>query len=233
VRRAVNLGIDREELGKGNYGPGGYYNWTFLGTWEPFTWSQEKLAAKPGYALTGPAKDKEYEEAKKLLAEAGYPNGFEFLCECESVSKAEVFVEQMKRIGLKVNVHTVTSNDMRWTAYMKDKQLANAYMGGGSTPDYSLINYFSCNGSKNLAIVCDQRVEQAIKDFRATYDQQKQVKLMQDIQDVLWDMMPVANDHRGVTYIMSYNWVRGWRNHHYDCCWAHGDQVQYTWLDKP
>jgi ABC-type transport system substrate-binding protein len=77
VRKALNLVADREEIGNGYHGTG----WGQLAALHPAfpqAWQTEKVTSLPGWNKATKAKD--VEEAGKLMAAAGFPNGdgFEF-----------------------------------------------------------------------------------------------------------------------------------------------------------
>ena len=75
VRRAIHLAVDRQSL-IDTFAP--VWEPAFVTRWlpsaSPFATPQEELLTMPGYR---PDKTKDIAEAKRLLAEAGYPDGFE------------------------------------------------------------------------------------------------------------------------------------------------------------
>ena len=72
VRKALQLAVDYPEIADGYYGPGSASMMAFHPNY-PEAWSEEKVRALPGYNPSTKAKDRE--EAQKLLAAAGRPNG--------------------------------------------------------------------------------------------------------------------------------------------------------------
>jgi peptide/nickel transport system substrate-binding protein len=100
VRRAITYGIDRPEVLKGAmFGMG-----RVLGSnVDPLNPYFVDLAGAMPY---DPAK------AKKLLAEAGYPNGFETVLKVApqyyyTVRTGEVIVDQLKKIGVRVRIEQI------------------------------------------------------------------------------------------------------------------------------
>ncbi len=75
VRRAIHLAVDRQSL-IDTFAP--VWEPAFVTRWlpsaSPYATPQEELLTMPGYR---PDKTEDIEEAKRLLAEAGYPDGFE------------------------------------------------------------------------------------------------------------------------------------------------------------
>lgn len=231
VRRAVHLGIDRDEIvnlvfdgPKGGYAPG------YLGAfWQPWMWSEQKLRSLPGWKEN---KDEEYAEARKLLAEGGYANGLTVTCECEDAKRGEVLVQQLKRIGITVNINNISGSVLRHTSYMKDKQLSESNQGGLHTPDGAITQSYLCDSSKNMGAACDPELDKLWKEFRSTFDTDKATKLLDQMQQRMYDAMVFAPTIRYTQYHMSYKYVRGWRNAFYDCCFAHGHDMVNVWLDK-
>ena len=76
VRRALFIGLDRDQL-KDNFGSGKFTVGGVMGPLNPFALPEEELRTYPGYRLKDGKKDPaDIAEAKSLLAEAGYADGF-------------------------------------------------------------------------------------------------------------------------------------------------------------
>ncbi len=202
-----------------------------LGAWQPWHWSRQKMDSLPGFAK-GEAKKKEVEEAKKLLADAGFANGLTVTCECEDPVQDALMIEQMKRVGVTVKIHDALQNIQTATPYMKDKQMAGDQSGGGHTPDFALINAWLCDSPNNMSNLCDSEIESLYKKASAEQDQQKRIDLLDKVQQRLWDIMPMSSLGRFIYYVPAYKYVRGWRNNFYDLGWVHGNDSIGVWLDK-
>lgn len=89
------------------------------------------------------------EEAKKLLAEAGFENGFEMEITVPSnyqmhVDTAQVMVEQLKEAGITAKIKSVD-----WSTWLSDVYKGRNYqttvsgIAGSLTPSYLLVRYLS------------------------------------------------------------------------------------------
>ena len=234
VRQAFNLAIDRHQQIAIAGGPDAAYFFGFLGAWQPWNWSDAKWNTMPGYAKTGPAKDAEIEQAKKLMAEAGFANGLKVQCECAGGAGDEVVLQMLKKIGIDMVVDTNASsqNLNEYASYMKDKQLGATSKGGGHIPDFALIGQFLCDGVSNMSSTCDEEIERLHKAQLQEFDEKKRIEFFDKIQQRLFDIMPAAVTTRGTSYHMAYKYARGWRNHFYDVGPSNGLDTANWWLDK-
>ena len=123
-------------------------------------------------------------KAKKLLAEAGYPNGFSFNITCSStyeggLAVAQVVQSELKEIGITANLDVV-----EWGAYIdkwvkRDFDTMVELRGGSGEPDRFLYRTFYSSGGVNNFLFKDAEVDRlldlgrsqtVIKDREATYD---------------------------------------------------------------
>src|SRR5262249_30597773 len=126
--------------------------------------------------FTRPAADPE--KAKRLLAEAGYPNGFEVMMDCpndryvndEAICQA--VAAMLARVGIKINLN----------AQPKAKSSAKILVSGGYDPSFFLLgwtpgsfdswnvlaNMYRCRdekgrgGNNNIGNYCNPKVEELI-----------------------------------------------------------------------
>jgi peptide/nickel transport system substrate-binding protein len=143
VRKALDMAIDRQAIAQGVYhglanaSPVGLVNSNYNGYCYAYNdWPQ---SLKDEYAYN-PTK------ANELLAEAGYPNGFD--TDCISVSGSEtlltIFKDYFKNIG--INMEIKTMDMMPGFDYLragKNDGMASAVAGFAWDPDRTLSQYYS------------------------------------------------------------------------------------------
>ena len=104
VRQAIHLWLDRDELVELTFGGFG----KVTGMFDPDTaWAVPGLMQTPGWSAA--TKEADRTQAKALLAEAGYPDGFEigFMCRRQWGFVCEPIVGQLEELGISVSLDLV------------------------------------------------------------------------------------------------------------------------------
>lgn len=147
------------------------------------------------------------EEAKRLLAEAGYPDGFETELWAVPVARpympngrraAEMIQSDWAAIGVKAEIMT-----FEWAEYISRSRAGEAQVGmfGGiwDFPDPSQIpnNYFACDSAgkpspSNIGAWCNDDFNAAMTEAGAITDQAKRAELYVKAQQVLHDDVPAV-----------------------------------------
>jgi peptide/nickel transport system substrate-binding protein len=137
------------------------------------------------------------EGAKKLLAEAGYPNGFETSITCspqypEFVATSLVCQESWKKIGVDCKVEQI-----EWGAYTKRSSKAGGFdYDIGATaftfrpdPDGYVYQYYKTGGDNNTGY-SDPKMDDLLEKARTTLDQGKRKEHYIEIQKMIEDAVP-------------------------------------------
>ncbi len=189
VRRAMHLGIDRRAMfdtltfGQGVINPPG-----MAGAKKGWVLTPEELSQMPGWRQP---KEAEIAEAKRLLAEAGYPNGFKTtiainrgLASTPQIS--EMLAGQMKAIGIDMTV--LGQEPAVWTKNQVDGTYDTLLLGAGSMlPDSNLYNYFHSKGGLNTGGLKDPTVDRLIEAESQELDVSKRKELLRELQRRLAD----------------------------------------------
>jgi len=119
-----------------------------------------------------PAAKPDIAKAKKLLADAGYPNGFTFKIVCSTtyeggLAVAQVAQEQLKKIGVTAELEVV-----EWGVYIdrwvkRDFDTMIELRGGSAEPDRFLYRTFHSTGGVNNFLFKDGEVDKLLADGRA------------------------------------------------------------------
>jgi peptide/nickel transport system substrate-binding protein len=153
------------------------------------------------------------EAARKLLAEAGYPNGFEFTLDCpnnryindEDICKA--LVAMWAKIGLKVSVNAMP----RATYFPKiQKYETSAYLLGWGVPTFDALYSLQSlartvgkdgDGNFNLGRVSNAEFDKAIDGMKAEVDVKKRDEMI---------AKALALHNQNVMHIPLHNQVIPW-----------------------
>jgi peptide/nickel transport system substrate-binding protein len=179
VRQAILYGVDRDTVAKTiglGLGEANYYH---------------VVPGQVGYAETVPKFAYDPAAAKRLLAEAGYPDGIDvqldFTSRPEDTQNAQVYQQMLAKIGVRVTLQP--SERVAWV----NKTLAGnfefgTYLSGvRPDPDLALGYRVGTNGSGNYAAWTDPAVDAALEDGRSTYDPAKRQAAYETVQQKMFD----------------------------------------------
>jgi len=173
---------------------------TSVGPVLPKTWGAEATLRPYPY---DPAK------AKKLLAEAGFPNGFTttlWTPESGSGMQSPVAMSTVIQANLRAVGINATLQTMEWGAFLaklrtKEQDLfALSWMAGNEDPDmvmYPLLHSSQWTpGGPNRALYKNPRFDEVLHQARVTTDQAKRAELYREAQRILHDDPPwIFIDH--------------------------------------
>ena len=192
VRKAVNMAIDKKALVQAVY----------LSTGVPATnpipptqWSYLKTLKDDAYNPT---------EAKKLLAAAGYKDGFTTDLWAMPVQRpynpnakriAELMQADLAKVGIKAEIKS-----FEWGEYRKRMQAGEHQMGmlgwtgDNGDPDNFLNTLLGCSSAKtngsNVAKFCFQPFEDLVQKAKVTSDVKERTKLYEKAQVIFKEQAP-------------------------------------------
>jgi dipeptide transport system substrate-binding protein len=188
VRAALNMAFDRTS----------YLKAVFDNTatpannpYPPNTWSYDKAVKPWPYDVA---------KAKKLLTDAGYPNGFETtiwvrpngsVLNPNPKAGAEMLQADFAKIGVKADVKVIEWGELIKQAKQgQHDTLFMGWAGDNGDPDNYLSPLFSCNGVKsgiNFTRFCDPELDKLIAEGKQTADQAKRTKAYEAAQQIIHD----------------------------------------------
>ena len=192
VRKAINMAIDKKAI------IDGVYLTTGVAAKNPIPPTQ--------WSYNDAIKDDPFDPAaaKKLLAEAGYPNGFETDLWAMPVQRpynpnakriAELMQADLAKIGVKAEIKS-----FEWGEYRKRMQAGEHQMGmlgwtgDNGDPDNFLASLLGCDSAKsngsNVAKFCYQPYEDLIQKAKVVSNQAERQKLYEQAQVIFKQQAP-------------------------------------------
>lgn len=192
VRKAINMAMNKKAIVQA----------VFLGTGipainpiPPTMWSYNKSI-----------KDDPYDPAaaKKLLAEAGYPNGFDTDLWAMPVQRpynpnakriAELMQADLAKIGVKAKIVSYEWGEYRKRAQAGEHQMAQlGWTGDNGDPDNFLNTLLGCDSAKtngsNIAKFCYQPFEDLVQKAKHVSDIAERTKLYEQAQVIFKQQAP-------------------------------------------
>jgi ABC-type transport system substrate-binding protein len=185
VRQALNYAVDKEAIVKSvlmglgapmvsPFGPG----INFRATSEPYRYD--------------PAR------AKKLLADAGYPNGFKLILNTpngrylKDKEVTEAVQGYLRAVGIQAEVKV-----WEWSPYqvmLQKDEKREAFMVGRATPsaDFTATRLFSKGaiGLYNVTGFWREKVEELLVKGRSSFDEKERTECYRQIQAIVWEEAP-------------------------------------------
>ena len=189
VRRAISMAIDRQKQVDTVYEGHGIPGWGV-----PYIYYQDK---PPTLAQLGPWVQHRPAEAKKLLTEAGHPNGFEttvFYYEYfpQMTSQVQLVQQDLKR-NLNINVK-ITKMDYTtyYGRYVESKWegMSWGFQSGHAVGlDERTYHYLHSKSTKNFFRVNDPAIDELVSKLRQTPDRAEQRVVTKKIVDREFDQV--------------------------------------------
>lgn len=205
VRRALAMSIDRESIVK-NVTKGGQV---------------------PAYTLTPPdtlgytaraAIPYDVDQARQLLAEAGYPDGKGFpvlqllFNTLESHQKIAVAIQQMWKQVLNIDI---TLQNQEWKVFLDNEMLMNfqitraSWIGDYIDPN-TFLDMFLTDGGNNKSGWSNPQYDELIAKAANTADQQQRYELFQQAEEILMNEVPIIPVYTYSKVYLQSPAVKGW-----------------------
>jgi len=188
VRQAINMAIDKQSIVDNIY----------MG---------RAIKAKngmPPFMLGYNDKIKDYpydpERAKELLAEAGYPNGFEVTLHITPVSRpymfdpprvAEAIQSYLAAVGIKVKIFQLDlSNFLLELLEGKHQMCLGGWFGDNGDPDNFMnvaygTNSTSIGTAANFAFYINEQAQELLSKALVTYDEEERAAYYREVQEMI------------------------------------------------
>jgi len=190
VRKAMNYAINKEEIAE--YLMGGQAT-VAKGPLPPTIWSYDE-------SLEGYPYDPD--EAKRLLEEAGYGDGFEFTLRTYSAPRsynpvgarlATAVQQYLSQVGIDAEIE-----QLEWGTYIEEGKAGKhtaaffGWIADNGDPDNFLNVFFNSDnrGSTNRAFYVNEEVDRLLEEAQQITDEAEREELYQEVQQIVVDDAP-------------------------------------------
>ena len=194
VRQAVNYAINKEEIIKTVTKEHGTRVDSFLSP-----------AMKNFYNDKIDSYETDLEKSKKLLKEAGYPDGFSMKITVPSnyqihVEAAQVIKSQLEKAGITVEIEPVEWAKWLDQVYSKADYEASVVGHSGKLDPQDFLNRFTTTYERNYFGYSDPAYDQMIIDAQSTTDQDERAEIYKECQQEL-------ATHAAAVFIDDPGWI--------------------------
>ncbi|HIQ04201.1 MAG TPA: ABC transporter substrate-binding protein [Anaerolineae bacterium] len=196
VRQALSLAIDRQAVLNSVFFGEGMVTGPIVPTLGDWSVPIEEL---PFYEYNP-------DRAKELLAEAGYPDGFETTITAsprypEFTSIALVIQSQLAKVGIKA-----TLDQVEWGIFIKkwkerDFDTFVSYNGSGNDPDRALYPMLHTGGSVNAFQFSNEEIDKLLEQGRTTVDREERLKVYHEAAKKIAEQAPLIFLNTRTDYI--------------------------------
>ena len=182
VREALQYAIDRQTI----------IDTLLGGATEPL----QAIVNPPSNSPTTKAFTFDPEKAKALLAEAGYPDGFEIDLQTTAGAfgndkeVAQLLAQDLENVGIKVKLEVIEENKL-WELLETHDHPGLMYLGLGT---YMLpvkeLNTFYSTDIDNAGNYVSKEFDATVDALKVETDEAKRMELIYKAQDILWADMP-------------------------------------------
>lgn len=154
--------------------------------------------ASPAYNGNVKKYNQDVEKAKKLLVEAGYPNGLDIELWCMDdgprVDMCVIIQDQLKKIGINVEIKI-----FEFGSYVSKTALPNKELyflswnssGDGDVALYPLFHSTQHGAPGNRSFYSNPEVDKLLDEARVSVDENKRTELYKEVQNILQEDLAI------------------------------------------
>lgn len=134
------------------------------------------------------------EKAKQLMADAGYPDGFETKISVglydDIRATGEILQKQLERIGIKASIENLESGQYVDSWSNKTHEMMAGRNGAGTDPNRSVAFFFSTEGSANVWGYSNPEVDALCDEGKVTVVESEREEIYKEAQRVVLNDCP-------------------------------------------
>ncbi|MGH8701794.1 MAG: ABC transporter substrate-binding protein, partial [Burkholderiales bacterium] len=211
VRRALNFAVNKQEIVKSYYGGNAeLFSYPMHPDYHGYFEPLEKMPASVRELFVY-----DPEKAKKLLAEAGYPNGFSFKVQVTSASFEHMdllplVAGYLAKVGVKLEIQP-----MEYPAFLaamvSKKHEAGYFMNNGHTnPTTSIRKSFVTGQTWNPSMWSDPAYDKKMDEVYRTRDEAKRQQMLREMTVEILDKAPYLWLPTPYYYTAWWPWVQNY-----------------------
>ncbi len=236
IRKAMHLGIDRvdsnQALFKGLGVP--YVAPSTPPDWQSKSITQEELGKLPGYRTP---KSVDLDEAKKLLADAGFPNGFKTTSVAVATNTSnpvqnESMAGQLAKLGIQVELQHLEAAVSDKRRIQCDFDLYHHTVAGSLSNPTRNYSFYVTGGSENYCGWQNAELDKLVPQQKATLDPKARWEIIKRIQLILLDELFMIPSSEAASFYLHQSYVHNFRN--FGTAWANPwyPYTEIIWVDK-
>jgi len=230
VRRAMSLAVDRKAMNDATYEGAGQLNPPVPAALKEWSLPMEQLGEGAIYYKADRAA------AKKLLAEAGHPNGFSAAMDFTTygsnvlVDQAQLIMKDLKALGIDVKLNTKEYGAyISTTFYGKYDSMAYGPQTPFLEPDNFLYGQYYPGELKNQSHINDPVLADMLVQQRRALDPAKRRQVIHDIQRHLAKQQYYVQN---ASQIYMAAWTPALKNYGPNLGYDYGGRLMAAWLDR-
>ncbi len=239
VRQAINLSINRDEICDalpncimGDFMPSATYG--------PV--DRASLAERPGFAVSGPAKEAELALALDLMSQAGFPDGFEATALCRDIADYRDHVCPVVEFLLRDKLNIRLTLDVQESGAWVEKHNTGdwsfeAGSAGSARVDhpYDWLDYVVfCDEPpvNNITGYCNPELDALMLEMRKESDVAKLKPMSLRALDILYEEMVYVPLFWPARYPTYWNYVQNVPDEHFSGQYSQGRRMEQIWIDR-
>jgi peptide/nickel transport system substrate-binding protein len=147
------------------------------------------------YTEETPIPERDPEQARQLLEDAGYPDGIDLqinlLDTLNFPDLATVLKQQWSEAGINVEINTLPESVFYGEGEWLDVKLGIVGWGHRPYPQFYMDVMLECDAKWNATRMCNEELDQAIETAGSTLDEQERVEAYAEIQRIMIEEGPI------------------------------------------